>query len=72
MIIYREEIRRFGVKVTPGRYAIEDGRWFQHQHDGTKRPIDDPLRTTRSVSTTTTDDLSGTEPAVDIPPRGGE
>ena len=72
MIIYQEEIRRFGVRIASGRCTLEDGRWFQRQHDGTKRPSDDPLRTTRSVAAATADDLNGSEPAVEIPPQGGE
>ena len=72
MIIYQEDIRRIGVKVTSGRYTLEDDQWFEHQDEGAKMPIDDPRRPARPVAATTDDDLNGTEPAVDIPPKGGE
>ena len=72
MLIYQEEIRRFGVRITSGRYTLEDGRWFADQGDGGKIPIDDPLRPAWPLAAPTADDMNGAEPAVDIPPQRGE
>ena len=61
MIIHQEEPRRFDIKVTPGRYASADGRWFADQGDGGRTSIDDSPRPLRTVHATTTDDLTGAE-----------
>ena len=37
MIIYREEIRRFGIRIAYGRYALEDGRWSRRWWGNARR-----------------------------------
>ena len=38
-----EEVGRFGVTILEGHYSVDAGRWFRHQADGDRSPMDNPL-----------------------------